>query len=514
MRKINNTIKLIVWDMDETFWKGTISESDVSVSMSNISLIRQLVDRGIMNAISSKNDYEVVKKKLQELGVWDYFVFPKINWKPKAAQIKQTIEECRLRPTNVLFIDDNPHNLGEAKILMPELNVAEPEVIPSLLALDFLKGNDDREHKRLKQFKVLEQKQQAISQCASNDEFLRQSNIKVEIHHDCEKQKERLLDLINRSNQLNYTKVRLTAEQFDTLLSNTTVKNCYVTVKDNYGDYGIVGFASIKDSTAQHFLFSCRTIGMGVEQYVYAQLGFPELTVVGNVIAMVKPDYCPDWINTQEQLTETQQQDSDVSVLLRGGCDLRQMEPYLHFHNFKAEYNYADYHRDHSVMLLNAYHQYPELEEIKKKCPLLWHDCFDTEMFSGKYDVVVWSVLMDYTQGLYRYKKNPAIRIVYYNFDHPITPDFTLHFKKEELQWFFENFEFVGRISPAEFMQNLQFIRTHIGKKTKLIIINGCEVNHENPEEPNRYLIHQEMNAAVDKFLNPPPPPIHTVLCS
>lgn len=99
--ELNNNIKLIIWDMDDTFWKGTISEEEVEINSDNVELIKSFVDRGIMNSISSKNDYEVVKNKLSELGIWDLFVFPKINWNPKGAQIKQIIEECRLRPVNV-----------------------------------------------------------------------------------------------------------------------------------------------------------------------------------------------------------------------------------------------------------------------------------------------------------------------------------------------------------------------------------------------------------------------------
>lgn len=177
---IHDKIKLVIWDMDETFWKGTISEGQIEPIQENIDLIKHLVDRGIMNSISSKNDFDVVKSKLSEFGIWDLFVFPKINWNPKAAQIKQIITECNLRPVNVLFVDDNPHNLGETTALLPEINTATPDIIPSLYVSEYLKGNDDKNHDRLKQFKILEEKATAQSACSSNEEFLKQSNIKVD----------------------------------------------------------------------------------------------------------------------------------------------------------------------------------------------------------------------------------------------------------------------------------------------------------------------------------------------
>ena len=76
-------IKVIIWDLDETFWSGTISEETISIPEENIKLIKTLTSLGIVNSICSKNDMEIVKKQLQEVGVWEYFVFPSVNWEPK-----------------------------------------------------------------------------------------------------------------------------------------------------------------------------------------------------------------------------------------------------------------------------------------------------------------------------------------------------------------------------------------------------------------------------------------------
>ena len=67
----------------------------------------------------------------------------------------------------------------------------------------------------------------------------------------------------------------------------------YVTVSDKFGDYGIVGFFAIENGWCEHFLFSCRTIGLGIEQYVYASLGWPALQVVGEVVKEVDKSPAP-----------------------------------------------------------------------------------------------------------------------------------------------------------------------------------------------------------------------------
>ena len=120
--------------------------------------------------------------------------------------IAQTIEEMNLRPVNVLFIDDNPQNLEEAKFFNPGLQTATPEVLGELLSWPACQGKPDPGLSRLKQYRQLEQKvidQQQFT-TGSNEDFLRQCQIRVRIEHDCSAQFDRLLEMIQRTNQLEF----------------------------------------------------------------------------------------------------------------------------------------------------------------------------------------------------------------------------------------------------------------------------------------------------------------------
>ena len=44
-------IKLIIWDLDETFWYGTISEEGYTLPDSHVKLVKDLTDAGIINSI-------------------------------------------------------------------------------------------------------------------------------------------------------------------------------------------------------------------------------------------------------------------------------------------------------------------------------------------------------------------------------------------------------------------------------------------------------------------------------
>ncbi len=114
-------IKLVIWDLDDTFWSGTLSEGPITPNNNNIQLVRDLTDRGIVNTICSKNDIEPTVAKLKELGIYEYFVFISIDWTPKGQRINKLIKDMGLRPVNCLFIDDNIVNLNEAVFYSKEL---------------------------------------------------------------------------------------------------------------------------------------------------------------------------------------------------------------------------------------------------------------------------------------------------------------------------------------------------------------------------------------------------------
>ena len=50
-------IRLIIWDLDETFWKGTLSETTISIPEKNIEIINKIFNRKceMNNKRSNKN---------------------------------------------------------------------------------------------------------------------------------------------------------------------------------------------------------------------------------------------------------------------------------------------------------------------------------------------------------------------------------------------------------------------------------------------------------------------------
>ncbi|MCF6436739.1 HAD-IIIC family phosphatase [Pseudoalteromonas sp. MMG022] len=299
MKTITNKLKLVIWDMDDTFWKGTISEGDVSCPPEHIALLKALVDNGIVNAICSNNDFEIVKAKLVSLGIWEYFVFPQINWQPKGPSIRKIIEDVQLRPDNTLFVDDRILNLEAAKFELPNLMVLDAQYIEVLKSYIEDNPKPDKQHTRLAHYKLLERKAEQRAQVESSSDFLKQSDIKIAFV-SAEQHIDRIAELIERTNQLNFTKKRIEKPAVEALVIDKSVTCKAVWVKDKYGDYGICGFYALKQlsngtSQLEHFVFSCRILNMGIEQHIYYMLGYPQLSTNSKQLDSLMGT-APDWI--------------------------------------------------------------------------------------------------------------------------------------------------------------------------------------------------------------------------
>ncbi len=434
-------IKLIIWDLDDTFWKGTLSDNGNDATVvpitENIQLVKTLTRRGIINSICSKNDAQTAKAELKRQGVASFFVFTSIDWTPKGQRIKRMISDMALRETNVLFLDDNPSNLGEAEYACPQLMIASPsEAIPCLIQHAETLGKDDSGMSRLKQYRVLEHKRKDSRNFSSNEDFLRSSGIKICIQTDLHNQTDRIAELIARSNQLNFTKKRITKDELCSLLADPTVEAGSVQVADNYGAYGLVGFYAMRDHVLEHFLFSCRTMGMGIEQYVYARLGFPALTVVPPVSGAVSREKgLPDYI-TEVKSLDKQQFESNAStrykILLKGPCDLQVMASYIErassditteFNFIDRNGNQADFY-NHSVHILNSLSLPPQTwQSLCHTYPFLSEEALSTTLFSKAYDLICLSPLMDATLGVYTDDNGLCLPMGLYN--KPLTdPNF------------------------------------------------------------------------------------------
>jgi FkbH-like protein len=418
-------IKLVIWDLDETFWMGTLSEGGSVPIAANIQLVKALSARGIVNSICSKNDFVAVQQELTRLGIWEFFIFPRVAFAPKGAMITEIIEAAQLRAASILFVDDNVMNLKEALHYNPGLQLAGPDILPGLLDDPRCKGKPDPVLDRLAHYKVLEQKQTDQSAAGGdNTEFLRSSQIRISFHYDILEQFPRIHDLVNRTNQLNFTKLRWPEDEKAALAAAKEEYKAifnshwgYVKVADRYGNYGICGFFMLRYTHARHFLFSCRSMNMGVEQYVWHKLGKPDISISGEVSSTLGS--LPDWITVVE--------DADVDaasaagsgrtkpvLCMRGACDLNMMTHYLRtsfdtIEEYQYPYEGWAIHRQAREIALSDELESPALRALLAKTPSMPSQRFDSAINTAAADVYVLSFSSEIFGGHMRSRSTGAI---------------------------------------------------------------------------------------------------------
>lgn len=521
-------IKLVIWDLDDTFWQGTLSEGPVTALQANLQLVRDTAARGIVHTIVSKNDFAPAEARLRELGIWELFVFARISWQPKGPIIKELLSQLQLRAANALFLDDNPANRAEAQFYSPELQVADPSELPRLAPLLRASGQPDPTLSRLAQYKLLERQQQARTQYDDNLAFLRDARVQIEFREGPAAvlpDLGRLEELINRSNQLNFTKRRVTRSELEASLPDPARRWGTVRVHDRFGDYGLVGIycLNVAENRLEQFVFSCRILHLGIEQFTYAHLGFPALEVRGEVAAELDTTEKPAWITVAAAAPETRVSPaagiSRLRVLLKGGCDLGQLTPFLQAFDLEVteEFNFNNEHQipvhlEHTL-LLRATREWPAAEQqrLAAALPFLGREAFDTRLWEADYDVLVYSPLMDYTQPLYR-ERATGHRVPFGAYqDITAAPPAALAARyaqrrfrgldEDFLHRFAREYEHEGPVSPAEFQQNLRWLRAQVPAAVPIFVLNGAEIEVPNSAETGAKERHELMNQVLSEFV-------------
>lgn len=495
-------IRLVIWDLDETFWTGTLTEGGVRRNETAVETVVSLAKRGIVSAICSKNDLEPVQRLLTEWNLWDYFIFPSVNWEAKGPRIKALVEAVQLRPETILFVDDNPMNLKEAAYFVPGLQVSDEKIIPGMLQDPLFVGKDDQELTRLAQYKLLQTRHR--DQVAAGDgvhDFLRGSGITVEIDHDVEKHIDRAIELVNRTNQLNFIKVRLPEDLEEARtalrehLRNFFVQAGLVRVRDNYGDYGFVGFfvqhrgAAFQDLA--YYCFSCRTLGMYVELWLYRRLGRPRINITGEVLTDLHDESIPcDWITLYDPAKDRSlPQTKDIgTIFIGGGCDLEAVAHYVTIHagtlflRLNTSRAGIEIRRDHTQMLRYALEGI-DGERMRAMRALGYSDEDLRRPSAALLGARVWllSFWADAYYQLYRHRTTGDVV--------PFSPAslghadlFTVSSETvghrqptpeaiAALAYFRENYEPVGRIDEASFKQNVRTILRAAPAGTRVLVL-------------------------------------------
>jgi FkbH-like protein len=346
-------VKLIIVDLDDTMWRGTAAEMDLSDEIHwdifeayPIAFVEALLyfkKRGGILAVCSKNDREATLIRWAKIYrgaiTPEDFACVKINWNSKAENIAEILRETNLLPESVVFIDDNPREVDAVRQRFPTLRCLSQDHIDwrriILRAPEMLVDSITEESRRRTEMTQALVARTESKSAMSDAEWLLSLNIKQEIHFirsPSDSRYRRVLELINKTNQFNTTGKRWEPAEFEQfVLENTCIAT---SLSDRTTNNGIIGVALVRGAEIVQVVLSCRVFGMGAEQVLGAIAVREALTnspaATGRIVDTGKNFTChkyftdlqfakssdeifegrivppfPNWIEVREDLSET-----------------------------------------------------------------------------------------------------------------------------------------------------------------------------------------------------------------
>jgi FkbH-like protein len=265
-------IKVVVWDLDDTLWDGTLAEGDeVRLRRGVADVLATLDGRGILHSIASKNDHGDAMARLAVLGVADYFLYPQIHWSSKAASVRKIAEAFNLGLDALCFIDDQPFEREEVAHSSPQvltLDAAEaprlperPEFLPRFIT-------DESKLRRRMYRSDVERNQAEQGYEGPAEEFLASLGMRFTIAVAEERDLQRAEELTVRTHQLNTTGYTYSYDQLDAFRRSPDHLLLVASLEDRYGPYGKIGLALVEQQPAtwvlKLLLMSCRVMSRGV----------------------------------------------------------------------------------------------------------------------------------------------------------------------------------------------------------------------------------------------------------
>lgn len=265
-------VKCVVWDLDNTIWDGILLEDpNVTIKPEVMEIIRILDSRGILQSISSKNDFQLAMQKLKEFGIDEYFLYPQINWNPKSSAMEQIAKSINIGIDTLAFIDDQQFELDEVSFRIPQVLCIHTRNLNNLLDRPEMNPRfitEDSKLRRIMYLSDIERNKVEENFSGTQAEFLASLDMRLTIGRVGDEDLKRAEELTVRTHQLNTTGYTYSYEELDEFRRSNQHTLLIVGLEDKYGTYGKIGLVLVecREDTwiIKLLLMSCRVMSRGV----------------------------------------------------------------------------------------------------------------------------------------------------------------------------------------------------------------------------------------------------------
>lgn len=283
--------RALLTDWDNTIWGGEVGEigpEGIEVGPETPdgygyqllqSYMADLNALGIALAAVSRNDPNV--SEVLELNKHlplrrENYAALELSWGNKSESVARVIKQLNFGSDFMVYIDDNHVDLAEVVAAFPEIDVilAGPEPDQSLSRLAGARFFNSAQvtsgdlHRK-QQMASLRAQRDAKLQSQSGEDFLGSLGIEVSVCGLTRANRDRVLQLMQKTNQFNVTTRRHNKEDVDRLVSIGSHFGVFE-YSDRFGSQGIIGLVILvptdRGAEIDTWLMSCRVLNRNVER--------------------------------------------------------------------------------------------------------------------------------------------------------------------------------------------------------------------------------------------------------
>jgi FkbH-like protein len=290
--------KCVVVDCDNTLWGGVIGEDGLqgvkldpynypgNVYWRVQQQLARLQAQGVLLCLCSKNNPADVQEMLEQHPAMvlkpAQIVTSKVNWLDKPTNLRAIADELNIGLDSLIFLDDSGFECNAVRSQLPQVRVLQvPANLPDYPALldqatDWLLGGGvtGESQAKTEQYRLRAQALALQAEFSSQEDYLRSLQLKVILTRNARDAVARISELSQKSNQFNLTLRRYTEAAITRQMEASDSDVFSLVVKDRFGDSGLTGVVVMhyegEVARVDNFFMSCRVIGRGVEQVIWA----------------------------------------------------------------------------------------------------------------------------------------------------------------------------------------------------------------------------------------------------
>lgn len=294
--------KCLVLDLDNTLWGGVVGDDGVEnlkigqgspegeAHLAVQQLALDLRGRGVILAVCSKNNEETARRPFRELPDMqvkesDIAVF-QANWIDKASNLEAIAKALNIGIDALVLLDDNPAERAQARAALPMVAVPELPADPSLFAPYLAAAGlfeavsfSAEDLTRAASYAAEARRAEVFASKRNLGDYLSDLGMVLTCTPFDAVGRQRIAQLINKSNQFNLTTRRYTESEVAAIEADPDTFTLQCRLRDKFGDFGMISVVICRTTTwrdrpawdIDSWLMSCRVLGRKVEESVLSE---------------------------------------------------------------------------------------------------------------------------------------------------------------------------------------------------------------------------------------------------